>query len=136
MKDFVAVALDAAGNVKAFTTGTENASKAAAKVYRRKENGLRVYPIIKVMTTEKWETMSKEELQVIFRKEKDGNIIAFFPGIRIFPYGKLIVSDGKIERLVTMKEDSNGSYITFNRKRYRIRNNGNLYSPCLQVVNY
>lgn len=42
--DFVAVAYDVAGNVKAFTTGTENTCKAAARTYKRKKNGFRVYP--------------------------------------------------------------------------------------------
>lgn len=50
--------------------------------------------------------------------------IPLFGNKRIFAYGKLLVSDGKTRRLVTTKEDSSGSYITFNRKRYRIRNNG------------
>lgn len=48
--------------------------------------------------------------------------IPLFGNKRIFAYGKLLVSDGKTKRLVTTKEDSSGSYITFNRKRYRIRN--------------
>lgn len=82
MNDFVAVAFDVAGNVKAFTTGTESTCKAAAQAYKRKENGFRVYPVVKVMTAEKWEAINKEELQVIFRKDKSGNITAFFPGMR------------------------------------------------------
>ena len=56
--------------------------------------------------------------------------IPLFGNKRIFAYGKLLVSDGKT------KEDSSGSYITFNRKRYRIRNNGSLYNPLLQVAAY
>lgn len=59
-----------------------------------------------------------------------------FDNKRIFAYGKLLVSDGKTKRLVMMKEDYCGSYITFNRKRYRIRNNGGLYNPLLQVEAY
>lgn len=59
-----------------------------------------------------------------------------FGNKRIFAYGKLLVSDGKTKRLVMMKEDYCGSYITFNRKQYRIRNNGSLYSPRLQVEEY
>lgn len=62
--------------------------------------------------------------------------IPLFGNKRIFAYGKLLVSDGKTRRLVTTKEDSSGSYITFNRKRYRIRNNGSLYNPLLQVEVY
>ena len=62
--------------------------------------------------------------------------IPLFGNKLIFAYGKLLVSDGKTRRFVTTKEDSNGSYITFNRKRYRIRNNGGLYNPLLQVEAY
>ncbi len=62
--------------------------------------------------------------------------IPYFGNKRILPYGKLFVSDGKKEQFVKMKEDRNGSYITFNRKRYAIRNNGSLYSPKLQIVEY
>ena len=62
--------------------------------------------------------------------------IPLFGNKRVFDYGKLLVSDGKTRRLLTTKEDSSGSYITFNRKRYRIRNNGGLYNPLLQVEAY
>ena len=62
--------------------------------------------------------------------------IPLFGNKRIFAYGKLLVSDGKTRRFVMMKEDYCGSYITFNRKRYRIRNNGGLYNPLLQVEAY
>lgn len=57
--DFVAVAFDIAGNVKAFTTGTENTCKAAARTYKRKKNGFRVYPVVKVMTWEEWEEIKE-----------------------------------------------------------------------------
>lgn len=60
--------------------------------------------------------------------------IPLFGNKRIFAYGKLLVSDGKMRQLVTTKEDSSGLYITFNRKRYRIRNNGSLYNPLLQAT--
>lgn len=62
--------------------------------------------------------------------------IPFFGNRRHFPYGKLLVSDGIKERVVKTKEDSSRSYITFNRRRYAIRNNGSLYSPKLQAVEY
>ena len=38
--------------------------------------------------------------------------IPFFGNKRIFAYGKLLVSDGKKERIVKTKEDYCGSYIT------------------------
>lgn len=55
--DYVAVGFDVAGYVKAFTTGTLNCCKAAARVYRRKKNGMRVYPVVKVMTWQEWEVI-------------------------------------------------------------------------------
>lgn len=57
MTDYVAIGFDVAGYVRAFTTGTLNACKAAARTYKRKKNGMRVYSVVKVMT---W-----EELQLI-----------------------------------------------------------------------
>lgn len=50
MTDYVAIGFDVAGYVRAFTTGTLNACKAAARTYKRKKNGMRVYPVVKVMT--------------------------------------------------------------------------------------
>lgn len=58
MNDFVAVGFDVAGYVRAFTTGTHNACKAAARAYKRKKNGMRVYPVVKVMTMEEWEAIN------------------------------------------------------------------------------
>ena len=52
MTDYVAIGFDVAGYVRAFTTGTLNACKAAARTYKRKKNGMRVYPVVKVMTWE------------------------------------------------------------------------------------
>lgn len=55
MQDYVAVGYDSAGNVRAFTTGTFDVCQSSAKVFRRKEKGLRVYPVVKVMTREEWD---------------------------------------------------------------------------------
>jgi len=55
MDDYVAVGYDVAGNIRAFTVGTLECCKSAAKVYRRTKNGMRVYPIVKVMTLEEWD---------------------------------------------------------------------------------
>ena len=38
MTDYVAIGFDVAGYVRAFTTGTLNACKAAARTYKRKKN--------------------------------------------------------------------------------------------------
>ena len=59
MTDYVAIGFDVAGYVRAFTTGTLNACKAAARTYKRKKNGMRVYPVVKVITWEEWEAMKK-----------------------------------------------------------------------------
>lgn len=53
--DYVAVGFDVAGNVKAFTTGTLEICKAAAKCYRRREKSFRVYPVVKIMPVDEWE---------------------------------------------------------------------------------
>lgn len=58
MTDYVAVAYNVAGYVKAFTTGTLETCKAAARAYKRKKNGMRVYPVVQVMTWEKWEAIN------------------------------------------------------------------------------
>lgn len=34
-------------------------NKAKARTYKRKKNGMRVYPVVKVMTWEEWEAMKK-----------------------------------------------------------------------------
>lgn len=50
---------------------------------------------------------------------------------RIQPYGNLIVTDGIERKTCKIKdyEHSARQYITFNRKRYDVRNAGTLYSP-------
>ncbi len=53
--DYVAVGFDVAGNVRAFTTGTLAVCQSAAKAYRRKEKGFRVYPVVKLMTVNEWD---------------------------------------------------------------------------------
>lgn len=58
MTDYVAIGFDVAGYVRAFTTGTLNVCRAAARVYKRKKNGMWVYPVVKVMTWEEWEAIN------------------------------------------------------------------------------
>ena len=58
MVDYVAVGFDVSGYVKAFTTGTLNTCRAAARAYKRKKNGMRVYPVVKIMTVEEWEAVN------------------------------------------------------------------------------
>lgn len=54
---------------------------------------------------------------------------------QIFPYGKLIVSDGENQKVCSIQSDSNGTqYILFNRKRFRIRNIGTLYAPVYEFI--
>lgn len=64
MTDYVAIGFDVAGYVRAFTTGTLNACKAAVRTYKRKKNGMRVYPVVKVVTWEEWEAMKKNQQRI------------------------------------------------------------------------
>ena len=43
-----------------------------------------------------------------------------------FPYGEVLISDGKTTKVVRFEENK---IFTFKRKRYRLINNGNLYYP-------
>ena len=54
MKDYAAAAQGVDGRVKAFTTGTLECCRAAAQCYKRKKDGLRVYPAVKIMDWEEW----------------------------------------------------------------------------------
>ena len=74
MTDQVAIGFDVAGYVRAFTTGTLNACKAAARTYKRKKNGMRVYPVVKVMTWEEWEAMKKNQQWIRTTYNKKYNI--------------------------------------------------------------
>ncbi len=56
MNDYVAVAYGVDDRVKAFTTGTLECCKSAARTYKRKKNGFRVYPVVKIMSREEWES--------------------------------------------------------------------------------
>lgn len=62
--------------------------------------------------------------------------IPLYGNKRLFLYATLLVSDGKNKKIIKTKEEGGKTYFTFNRKRYGIRNNGNLYFPCLQVTEY
>lgn len=53
---------------------------------------------------------------------------------RILPYGDLVVSDGENKKTVKIQDEGAEQYITFNRKRYYIRNAGNLYSPKFVII--
>lgn len=49
---------------------------------------------------------------------------------KVYPLGRLIVTDGKIERKCEVKEDSEGLlYFCFNRNRYNIENIGTHNTP-------
>ena len=66
-------------------------------------------------------------------------VIPHFGNRHIMPYGKLLVTDGTKEKICKTKGDleydeSDYQYITFQRKRYRVINNGSLYSPALTLV--
>ena len=48
--------------------------------------------------------------------------IPIFGNKRVLPYAKLLVSDGITEKLRPIIDDGGRQYITFNRKRYYIKN--------------
>lgn len=53
---------------------------------------------------------------------------------RIQPYGDLVVTDGAHKKTTKIMDDGIKQYITFNRKRYYVRNAGKLYSPKYVIV--
>lgn len=53
---------------------------------------------------------------------------------RIQPYGDLVISDGENRKTCKIQDDGAKQYITFNRKRYYVRNAGNIYSPKYVIV--
>lgn len=50
---------------------------------------------------------------------------------RFLPYGKLLVNNGTERKICKIKDCKNymKQYITFNRKKYYVKNIGTLYSP-------
>lgn len=60
--------------------------------------------------------------------------IPYFGNKRIFSYGDLVVSDGKNRKTVKIKDEGAKQYITFNRKRYYVRNAGSLYGPKFVII--
>lgn len=53
---------------------------------------------------------------------------------RIQPYGDLVISDGENRKTCKIQDDGAKQYITFNRKRYYVRNAGRLYSPKFVII--
>ena len=62
-------------------------------------------------------------------KELKNYTIPYYGNKRSMPYGDLVVSDGKNRKTCKILDDGEKQYITFNRKRYYVRNVGSLYSP-------
>lgn len=63
-------------------------------------------------------------------------MVPFLGNKRVLPYATLLVSDGKITKVIKTKEDQNGQYLVFKKKRYGIKNLGSLYCPRLQITEY
>lgn len=61
-------------------------------------------------------------------------IISYCGNKRILPYGDLVVSDGENQKTCKIHEEGEKQYITFNRKRYYVRNAGSLYSPKFVII--
>lgn len=50
--------------------------------------------------------------------------IPYYGNKRIQPYGDLVISDGECRKTCKIQDDGAKQYITFNRKRYYVRNAG------------
>lgn len=53
---------------------------------------------------------------------------------RIQPYGDLVIFDGECRKTCKIQDDGAKQYITFNRKRYYVRNAGTLYNPKFVII--
>lgn len=58
--------------------------------------------------------------------------------VHFCPYGKLLVSDGVVNKICKTKGDKYNDttgyqYITFRRKRYKVVNVGRLYNPVVEL---
>lgn len=62
--------------------------------------------------------------------------IPLYGNKRLFPYYKLKVSDNYRRKIIITKEDGAIIYFIFNRKRYRIFNDGTTYQQKLRIENY
>lgn len=61
--------------------------------------------------------------------------IPLYDNKRINPYGKLMVTDDELGKIVDIKIDENfNNYFTFKRKRYYIENIGSLYYPKYVII--
>lgn len=60
--------------------------------------------------------------------------IPYYGNKRIQPYGDLVISDGESRKTYKIQEDRVKQYITFNRKRYYVRNAGRLYNPKFVII--
>lgn len=60
--------------------------------------------------------------------------IPYYGNKRIQPYGDLVISDGESQKTYKIQEDRVKQYITFNRKRYYVRNAGRLYNPKFVII--
>lgn len=60
--------------------------------------------------------------------------IPYYGNKRIMPYGKLLVDDGEVSKVVPIEDDGIYQYFTFNRKRFYVANVGSLYSPAYFII--
>lgn len=75
-------------------------------------------------------------MKIPYLKKVIDYTVPVFGNKRILPYATLLVSDGENTKIIKTKEDQNGQYIVFKRKRYGIKNLGSLYCPRLQITEY
>lgn len=75
------------------------------------------------------------EVNKIIKIEKLKNyIIPYCGNKRIQPYGDLVISDGENRKTCKIQDDGAKQYITFNLKRYYVRNAGSLYSSKFVII--
>lgn len=66
-------------------------------------------------------------------------VIPYFGNNHYMPYFTAEVTDGNTTKVCKSKGDKIGDnsgyqYITFNRKRYKVVNNGSMYHPILSLI--
>ena len=67
-------------------------------------------------------------------EELKGYTIPFLGNKRVLPYGDLVVSDGKNRKTCKIQDEGAKQYISFDRKKYYVRNAGSLYHPRYVIV--
>lgn len=60
--------------------------------------------------------------------------VPLFGNKRILPYGSLIVTDGETTVTAKIRDEGGRQYITFKKRKYFVRNVGELYIPRYTII--